>query len=241
MTAQVYLDLLAERAEQLLDHGRAAAYPVSLAASWAVAFDRLVADDPATLQLLSLVAWLAPDPVPLTLITQHPQQLPEPLANAVCDPLAVADRTAALRRRSMARITPDSVQLHRVPAALLRGRTAGEIRDAGGWAATAVQPRLGRGRRWGGSAPSARRGASVGPVLLLLSDPDVRCYRQGAGGVADVEAVGAGMEHPPGVGVVPGGEGREVQGEGDSPASAGCEADLGVRLEPPRWLVRGRG
>ena len=43
-----------------------------MAASWAVSFDRLAADDPAAMALLTLVAWLAPEPVPLTLFTEHP-------------------------------------------------------------------------------------------------------------------------------------------------------------------------
>ena len=51
-----------------------------MAASWAVAFDRLAADDPAALQLLTLAAWLAPEPVPLSLITDHRDLLPAPLA-----------------------------------------------------------------------------------------------------------------------------------------------------------------
>jgi predicted ABC-class ATPase len=138
MSVQAYLDLLADQAERLLDHGQGGGYPVSLAASWAVAFDRLAADDPAALQLLALVAWLAPEPVPLALITEHRQLLPHPLGGAVDDPLAVVGRTGLLRRRGIARTTPDSVQLHRVPAALLRART-GEDWDRGGWAACAVR------------------------------------------------------------------------------------------------------
>ena len=70
-------------------HGRVVPYPVSVAAAWAVAFDRLAADDPARLQLLTLLAWLAPEPVPLTLFTEHPDLLPQPLAAAAADPLAL--------------------------------------------------------------------------------------------------------------------------------------------------------
>src|SRR5215470_11920290 len=139
MSVHAYLDLLSERTENLLEHGHSAGYPASVAASWAVAFDRLAADDPTAMQLLSLLAWLAPEPVPLTLITQHPQQLPDRLAAMATDPLAMADRIAALRRRGMARTTPDSLQLHRVPAALLRARTAGDDPACGGWTATAVR------------------------------------------------------------------------------------------------------
>jgi hypothetical protein len=51
-------------------------------APWAVAFDRLAADDPPALALLTLVAWLGPEPVPLSLLTRHPHQLPAELAAA---------------------------------------------------------------------------------------------------------------------------------------------------------------
>ncbi|MFC7612352.1 FxSxx-COOH system tetratricopeptide repeat protein [Actinokineospora soli] len=110
-SAEQYLDLLGERARSVLG-----------GASWAVAFDRLAEDDPAGLELLSILAWCAPDPVPVTLVTDNAALLPDPLAAVAADPLAFAATTARLRRRAMAEVTPDSVQLHRVPAALLRAR-----------------------------------------------------------------------------------------------------------------------
>ncbi|HET9258420.1 MAG TPA: FxSxx-COOH system tetratricopeptide repeat protein [Pseudonocardiaceae bacterium] len=124
MGVESYLTLLAERTEDVLAHGRAGGSSVSVAASWAVAFDRLAADNPAALQLLTLIAWLGPEPVPLTLVTEHTTLLPEPLAQTAADPLRLAEQTAMLRRRGMARVAPGSITLHRVPAALLRARTA---------------------------------------------------------------------------------------------------------------------
>src|SRR5262249_2094039 len=62
----------------------------------------------------------------------------DPLATTAADPLTMADRTATLRRRGMARVTPHSLQLHRVPAALLRAPTAADTPAEGGWTATAV-------------------------------------------------------------------------------------------------------
>jgi hypothetical protein len=123
ISVDTYLDLLTERCEQVLAHGRAGGSPVSVAASWALAFDRLAADNPAALQLLTLIAWLGPEPVPLSLITGHATLLPAPLAQAATDPLALAEQTTMLRRRGMARVAPSSIELHRVPAALLRIRT----------------------------------------------------------------------------------------------------------------------
>jgi tetratricopeptide (TPR) repeat protein len=123
-TARYYLDLLDGRAEQVLAHGEpVGGYPVSLAASWVLTFDRLAAEYPAALELLTVAGWLAPEPAPLTLFTEHAERLPVTLAKAAADPLAFAEVTAVLRRQSLARITTETLQLHRVPAALLRARS----------------------------------------------------------------------------------------------------------------------
>ena len=45
--------------------------------------------------------------------------LPEPLASVIDDPLAWADLLALLRQRAAARVSADSLLLHRIPAALL--------------------------------------------------------------------------------------------------------------------------
>ena len=115
------------------------AYPQSLAASWAVAFDRLAADDPTALDLLTLVAWCGPEPVPLTLLTEHPDALPDLLQPIAIDPLVLARCTAILHRRGMAIVSPHGIQLHRIPAALLRARSDGPDGPAAAvWPATVV-------------------------------------------------------------------------------------------------------
>ncbi|MDQ3988500.1 MAG: FxSxx-COOH system tetratricopeptide repeat protein, partial [Actinomycetota bacterium] len=139
MDTDSYLGLLAQRSSEVLARGRDDDPEASAAASWAVAFDRLAVDDPAGLQLLTAVAWLAPEPVPLTLLTEHPDPLPTPLREAAADPLALTERTATLRRRGMARVTPGAVEVHRVPAALLRARTTTEDIEGDGWAPTVVR------------------------------------------------------------------------------------------------------
>ena len=139
MSADTYLQLLAARTTDVLNRGGDGGYPVSLTASWAVAFDQLAADDPAALQLLTVAAWLGPEPVPLTLVTGHPDQLPTVLGAAARDPLVFAEVTAVLRRRGMARMTPESMQLHRVPAALLRARTTHQDEESGGWAVIVIR------------------------------------------------------------------------------------------------------
>jgi hypothetical protein len=172
LPVDAYLGLLAAQAGRVFDYRSAGGYPVSVAASWAVGFDRLAVDHPAALQMLTVVAWLAPEPVPLTVLTGRPDRLPEPLAAAAGDPLGVAALTSVLRRRGVARISPDGVQLHRVPAALLRERTERDTLDGAGWPATVV--RLLRGAApddpWNNVAvwPTWRR---LLPHVLAAIDP----------------------------------------------------------------------
>jgi hypothetical protein len=136
-TVNKYLHLLRARADDVLgqaDHTRRSAVP----ATWRLAFARAVDTEPASVQMLTLAAWLAPEPVPLALFTKHAEQLPEPLSGIVEDPLAWAALLGGLRRRALARTDPDSVLLHRIPAALLRASSpAPEPRD--GWCANAVR------------------------------------------------------------------------------------------------------
>ena len=140
MAVDKYLRLLAERAQDVLDHDPGGAYPQSVAASWAVAFDRLAVDDPTALDLLTLVAWCGPEPVPLSLLTDHPDALPDQLQPIATDPLVLARCTAILHRRGMATVSPHGIQLHRIPAALLRARSQGsDVTAAAGWAATVVR------------------------------------------------------------------------------------------------------
>ena len=123
LDCDTYLRLLGERADELLDQDHDSAYPTSVTASWYVGFDRLADDDPAALELLTALAWCAPEMVPLSLFTEHPHLLPDRLRHAVADPLALSRCTRLLYRRGMATVTPHGAQLHRVPAALLRARS----------------------------------------------------------------------------------------------------------------------
>ena len=123
MDVETYLRLLAERAEDAFGYDPAGAYPVSVTASWALAFERLDATSPIALRLLFLLAWLAPEPVPLTLITDNPETLPEDLGELARDPLAISRSVTLLTQRGLVTHTAAGLLLHRVPAALLRART----------------------------------------------------------------------------------------------------------------------
>ena len=106
----------------------------STEAAWSVAFDRLAADDPPALALLTLLAWLGPEPVPQDLLTGHTGDLPP----VVTGP-DLSELVATLGRRGLAKVDGRGVQLHRVPAAQLVRRTTDERPDGAGWATWAVR------------------------------------------------------------------------------------------------------
>jgi tetratricopeptide (TPR) repeat protein len=115
-----YLTLPAERTTELLAHAPPATYPVSLSASVHIALDRLIVQSPAALVLLSLAAYLAPEPIPLALFSSNPVQLPEPLSSVARDLVAFTALTRLLRQYGLARIESATLVLHRLLAAILR-------------------------------------------------------------------------------------------------------------------------
>ena len=133
-----YLAMLRSRTAEVFDQRVLSSYPASLTATVQLALDRLASDDQAALDLLTLVAHLAPEPVPLNAITAHGDVLPEPLGSAVGDPLAFGRLTRLLRRRALARIDTDGVQVHRLVQAITRFRAGC---DAAGnpWPGTTVR------------------------------------------------------------------------------------------------------
>src|SRR5262249_36749413 len=66
-----YLDLLTTNTEELLDQSPPQAHPHSLAAAIRISPDRLARVDPATLALLRVGAFFAPEPIPTDLLTSR--------------------------------------------------------------------------------------------------------------------------------------------------------------------------
>ncbi len=119
---QGYLTLLAERTKDLLAQDVPVTYPVSLAASVQIALDRLARQSPVALELLTLAAYLGPEPIPLTLFSAHPAQLSDSLAIVVGDPLVFTELIRLLRQYGLARVEPGTLELHRLLAAILRSQ-----------------------------------------------------------------------------------------------------------------------
>jgi hypothetical protein len=118
-----YLHLLAE-------------HPAS--AVWSVAFERLAADDPPPLTLLTLLAWLGPEPrcrsSPGTRTWRAGRA-----RQIRAGPVAAGRRAATLQRGGLARVYGEMVQVHRVPAAQLIQRTVEDRAHGPGWATRVVR------------------------------------------------------------------------------------------------------
>ena len=134
-----YLALFRQRRAELLTRGEPMGYSKTVASTWALAFDRLQQSVPGAVGLLRLLAFCAPEAIPLRLLLQpHPgltrrlgDEVGTVLAPLLKDPLAVGDAIAALRRYSL--VTPGSagsVSLHRlVQAVTLDQMPAGLARE----------------------------------------------------------------------------------------------------------------
>jgi hypothetical protein len=80
----------------LLTRGDVVGYAGRIDTAWALTLERLRCEDPAAVQLLELAAFLAPEPIPLTLFTGHPELLDEPLRGIAADPDALPDTVGTL-------------------------------------------------------------------------------------------------------------------------------------------------
>ena len=117
-----YLELLRSRGAELYARGQVSDRSDTIATLWEISVGRVTAENPAAVLLLSVCAYLAPEPVPLDLFTAHADLLPEPLSSAAADRLAFTDAIAVLVDYSLAKRTPAGLQLHRLVQATIRAR-----------------------------------------------------------------------------------------------------------------------
>ena len=121
-SAARYVHLVQARAAEILDAGRPASYPLSLAAVTQLALDRLEAADRAAAQAVRACAFLAPEPVPAGWFTSAAGQLPQPLSEAAADPLAWDRALARISSQALARVDQQGLLMHRLTQAVIRTR-----------------------------------------------------------------------------------------------------------------------
>jgi len=122
ITPAGYVRLVEARAAEILDHGRPASYPLSLAAVTQLAVDQLEATNQAAAQTVRICAFLAPEPVPAAWFTNAAGQLPTPLGKAAADPLAWGRTLGLISGQALARIDQQGLLMHRLTQAIVRTR-----------------------------------------------------------------------------------------------------------------------
>jgi hypothetical protein len=122
LPAADYLRRFRARRVTLLARGEVVGYHGRIDTAWALSLERLRGEDPAAVQLLEMAAFLAPETIPLALVSQHADLLEEPLRATAADPDAIADTLGALVGYSLARRRAGGFQLHRLVQAVIRHR-----------------------------------------------------------------------------------------------------------------------
>jgi hypothetical protein len=125
-----YLRRFRARRAGLLARGDVVGYSGRLDTTWALSLDRLRGEDPAAVRLLELAAFLAAEPIPLRLFTEHAAFLDEPLRGTAADPDALVDTVGALVGYSLARRHSGGFQVHRLVQAVIRQQLPPEQQQA---------------------------------------------------------------------------------------------------------------
>jgi hypothetical protein len=138
-----YLALFRAARHDVLIRGEPAEYGKTVVLTWALAFGRLEQTSPSAVGLMRLLAFCAPEAIPLSLLLQPRPGLPGRLGPTVApvlvplleDPLAASDAVAALHRYSLIVPASDrSVSVHRLVQAVtldqMTSGLAGEWRQA---------------------------------------------------------------------------------------------------------------
>jgi tetratricopeptide (TPR) repeat protein len=134
-----YLALFRRRREELLGRGEPTAYQGTVDTTWQLAIEQVATispGGPGGVALLRLCAFLAPEAIPLDLLTDHPDLLPAELATAARDELALGEAVAAVYRYSLLDRDQAGLHVHRLVQAVVRNHLTQQDRDT--WAELAV-------------------------------------------------------------------------------------------------------
>jgi tetratricopeptide (TPR) repeat protein len=133
-----YLDLFQSRRTELWeDEHPPLGYPHTVATTWSLAIEQIGQDSPAGADLLNLCAFLAPDDIPQTLLSEGGEHLPKPLSATVTDLRALNKAMAALLQYSLIERTEDALSVHPMVQAVTRDRLPEKARRT--WAGAAVR------------------------------------------------------------------------------------------------------
>ena len=117
-----YLVRLKENRKELLYKGKPLNYPDSVATTWEISFQAVQQENPAAGDLLSLLAFLAPDAIPRGLLEEGGKYLPEPLSSCMQNSGQLDNCIALLNRYSLIGAADNMISIHRLVQAVVQDR-----------------------------------------------------------------------------------------------------------------------
>jgi nucleoside phosphorylase/tetratricopeptide (TPR) repeat protein len=136
-----YLALYRQRRMALLSRrGRSSLdYPHTVASTWSLSFQQVEQADPAAADLLRLCAFLDPDAIPETIVTEGAKELGPVLGPVAADPLLLNEAIQVLRRYSLVKRDPEEkiLNLHRLVQVVLKDGISEGMQQQ--WAERAVR------------------------------------------------------------------------------------------------------
>jgi tetratricopeptide (TPR) repeat protein len=138
ITLSRYLELFEQRSLELLEKGRPRGrHQRTVDTTWDLSLQRLHQETFAAVELLNLLAFLAPDDFPWQLLADHAENLPNTLAAAARDELALAEVIGAAQRYSLVKVTGNGLVVHRLLQAVIRQDLSADVQRE--WAAAAIR------------------------------------------------------------------------------------------------------
>jgi hypothetical protein len=133
-----YQELFRSRRKELEeDESTPPDYPDSVANTWSLAMEAVSKESKEAADLLNLCAFLDLDEIPLEMLREGAEHIPEPLASIVTDRLAMDQAIEVLQRHSLIDASSESISVNRVVQAAVRDRMSEG--DEKMWAETAIR------------------------------------------------------------------------------------------------------
>lgn len=95
-------------------------YNATVATTWKLAIQKIWESKPAAIELLNMCAFMAPDDIPLDLITKQVEALPESLQALLSDKGEMAEMRLLFKRYSIASIKYETLSMHRLVQSVIR-------------------------------------------------------------------------------------------------------------------------
>ena len=138
ITLRDYQELFQSRRMELwMDESPPPDYADSVATAWSLAMEQVIQESQDAVDLLNLCAFLAPDEIPLEMLGEGVEQLPEPLAATASDRLRMNRAIKVLRRYSLIAASGEFLSVHRLIQAVVRDRLSADEEKS--WTKTAVR------------------------------------------------------------------------------------------------------